>query len=178
MSSDQNVLRVASRKSPLALIQVREVFELLEKTGARQPFEILTFDTAGDRDQTTPLTLQPADDFFTDTIDQAVMAGVADIGIHSAKDIPQKLPQGLKIFALTPALDETDAWVSRYSFAELPAGSSVGTSSLLRQEMIHSTRADLKCVDIRGTIQERIKLVEENKIQGIIVATCALKRLK
>lgn len=170
-------LRIGSRKSRLALVQVEEVISLLKGRGIAPDFKRLTFETAGDKDKKTPLTKGAVDDFFTDTIDRALLRRKIDVAIHSAKDLPQKLDPGLEIYALTKALDDTDAWVSPVHFNELPKGARVGTSSFLRQRSICSLRPEIKLVNIRGTIGERLELIRQGKVDGIIVATCALKRL-
>ncbi len=173
----KNILRVGSRSSPLALVQVKEVFSLLAKAGKKIKYDLLTFETKGDIDKTSSLLTNPADNFFSDALDQALLSGKIDIAIHSAKDLPKNLPVGLKIFALTKSLDATDAWVSRVSPRELPAGSRVGTSSLLRKEQILALNPRVEIVDIRGTIGQRLKLLDEGNVDALIVATCALKRL-
>ncbi len=169
-----NTIKVGSRKSPLALAQVKEVFDALKPV---QSYELITFHTAGDKDKVTALSTHPADDFFTDTLDQALLAKQIDIAVHSAKDLPQQLDPGLSIFALTSTLDDTDSWVGRCPWGNLPSGAKVGTSSVLRQQQTKELHPTAQIVDIRGTIDERINLVKEGKIDGVIVATCALKRL-
>lgn len=167
-------IKIGSRGSALARTQVGEVIRLL---GGNVPYEPVIFTTRGDRDKSTPLTTQPADDFFTDAIDEALLKGRIDIAVHSAKDLAACLRPGLEIFALTASIDDTDAWVSKYPWSGLPAGAKVGTSSLLRQKQAKGLRPDIQIVDIRGTIEERIALIEQGKVDGIIVASCALKRL-
>ena len=170
-------LKVGSRGSRLALAQVEEVFCLLSQQGFKVEYENVVFDTRGDKDKQTSLLENPADNFFTDTIDRALLNGGIDIAVHSAKDLPQSFPEGLKILALTAPLDETDAFVGKTDFADLPSGSRVGTSSLLRRESIKRLNPLVEPVDIRGTIEERLALLEQNVYDGLIVATCALKRL-
>ncbi len=170
-------MKIASRASPLALAQIEEIIRDLKARGRAFNYEILKFETAGDKDKTTPLT-NSRDDFFTDAIDRALLEGKADIAIHSAKDLPQNLHEGLKIFALTQGLDDKDAWVSRVHWKDLPPGPKVGTSSVLRQKQILGMRPDASIVNIRGTINDRLQLLKEGKVDGIVVAACALKRLK
>ena len=165
------------RSSPLALAQVEEIIRDLKARRRVFDYESIKFETAGDKDKSTPLT-NSRNDFFTDTIDQALLEGRADIAIHSAKDLPQNLHKGLKIFALTQCLDNKDAWVSRVHWQDLPPKSRVGTSSVLRQKQILQMRPDVTIVNIRGTIDERLQLLKEGKVDGIVVAVCALKRLK
>ena len=170
-------LTIGSRNSQLAQVQVREVFDLLAQKGVRSNYSPVTFKTKGDKDKVTSLTTNPADDFFTDTLDMAVLSGKIDIAIHSAKDLPQHLREGLSIFALTQSLDETDAFVGCARLSRLRKGAKIGTSSLLRKAAIEREFPHLKVVDIRGTIQERIAQIESGRVDGVIIATCALKRL-
>ena len=169
-------IKIASRSSPLALAQIEEIIRDLKAQGVEFSYENLKFETAGDKDKTTPLT-ESRDDFFTDVIDSAILEGKADIAIHSAKDLPQNLHEDLKIFALTPGLDDKDAWVGRMHWKDLPPKSKVGTSSVLRQKQILQMRPDVTIVNIRGTINERMQLIKESKVDGIVVAACAMKRL-
>ena len=170
-------IKVGSRSSKLALVQVNEVQALLEEKGIAVSFDRKTYSTRGDKDKTISLTTSPADDFFTDTLDDALLAGDIDVAIHSAKDLPQKLRDGLAIFALTRSLDETDAFVGKIKFDQLPAGSTVATSSILRQQQVKQLNPKLETVDIRGTIEERIQKMKDGYCDGLIVATVALKRL-
>ena len=119
------------------------------------------------------------DDMFTRELDMALLSGKADIAIHSAKDLPEKLHPDLEVIALYEAFDKTDSLVSRdhISLANLPEGSTIGTSSPLRKKELESIRPDLKVVGIRGCIEERVEQVRNGKIDAVIVATCALKRL-
>lgn len=173
----RRIMKVGSRGSPLALAQVKEVFSLLAKVKSRPSYEMTTFKTAGDTDKTTSLLTNPSDDFFSNTLDEAVLAGTIDIAIHSAKDLPKNLRPGLKIFALTKTFDDTDAFVGKVLPESLPAGSRIGTSSLLRKQQILALNSGVEIVDIRGTIEERLDLLDKGKIDGLIVAACALKRL-
>lgn len=168
-------LKIGSRSSNLARIQTQEIISLLGPISFE--YEFIRFSTKGDEDKITSLTLNPGDDFFTNTLDQALLNKEIDIAIHSAKDLPQRIPDGLKIFALTKSIDDTDSWVSEYSLEKLPLGARVGTSSQLRAAMIKALKPDIQIVDIRGTIEERLELLKAKKIDGLIVASCALKRL-
>ncbi len=170
-------VKIASRCSPLALAQVEEIIQNLKAKGVLVTYEILKYETGGDKDRSTPLT-SSRDDFFTDAIDIALQKGQTDIAVHSAKDLPKNLPEGLEIFALTRCLDNKDAWVGRTSWAHLPPRAKVGTSSLLRQKQVLRLRPDINLVDIRGSIGERLEMVKKGQVDGIVVAACALKRLK
>lgn len=172
------MIKAGSRDSRLALLQVDEIETLLKKNkGIALKFARKAYRTTGDKDKTTSLVANTADDFFTDTLDQAVLGREIDVAIHSAKDLPQKIGDGLEIFALTQSPDETDAFVGKTTFDHLPRGARVATSSLLRQQEARRLRPDIKTVDIRGTLEERIQKMEEGRCDGLIVAAVALKRL-
>ncbi len=170
-------LKIGSRSSALALVQVDEVLGLLRNKGQAFDAKLIKFATAGDKDKTTSLTANPGDNFFTDTLDAALLKGEIDFAIHSAKDLPKCLPQGLSILALTQGLNDKDAWVGQCHWKDLPKGAKVGTSSVLRQSQVLQLRPDVQIVDIRGTIGERIELIKQGKIDGAIIAACALTRL-
>ncbi len=176
-SLNNAAVKIGTRGSPLALAQADEVIALLRRAKVQWSFEKIIYKTAGDRDLKTPLSDKTPDDYFTDVIDQALLSGEIDIAIHSAKDVPQKLKSHLAIFALTKPLDETDALVGRTALSQMKPGSKVGTSSPLRKSAVAKINPGLTIVPIRGTIRERIKMVEREIIDGVIVATCALKRL-
>jgi uroporphyrinogen III methyltransferase/synthase len=170
-----SALRVATRKSPLALIQAREVMDRLP--GAI--FETLPLDSPGDRDKERSLLAGAPEDFFTRDLDLALLEGRADAAVHSAKDLPYPLPEGLVLAALTDCLDSRDALASRdkRKLDELPAGAKVGVSSASRRKEIGALRPDLEFVSIRGTIGERLSKIDDGEIDALVVAACALKRL-
>jgi uroporphyrinogen III methyltransferase/synthase len=134
----------------------------------------------GDKNKHISLTDDIPGDFFTREQDRSLLDGEADIAVHSAKDLPYPLPCGLDLYCLTHATDQTDALVSRNNSGlyDLPAGARVGTSSATRRAELLRLRPDLTVADIRGTIEERIAQVDNGSIDALIVATCALKRLK
>lgn len=177
MPSDSLIIKVGSRGSKLALVQADEAQALLKKKGIEVSFDRKTYSTRGDKDKTVSLTTNPADDFFSDTLDDALLTGEIDVAVHSAKDLPRTLRKGLAIFALTRSLDETDAFIGKTTFDRLPAGSTVATSSILRQQQVKQLNPKLETVDIRGTIEERIQKMRDGYCDGLIVATAALKRL-
>src|SRR3989338_3169469 len=170
-------IRMGSRASRLALAQVEEITSFLRKRNIRFPYEVIMYKTKGDLDKKTPLSDNPPDDFFTDSLDEAILKGEIDVAVHSAKDLPKDLKKGLSIFALTKSPDETDAFVGHVKISELKEKARVGTSSSVRKTAIEDLNPRITTVDIRGTIEERIALVDEGRIDGVIVATCALKRL-
>ena len=175
MSNNTNHLRIASRTSRLALIQVREVMNNLPEN----TFDVVKIDSMGDKDKKRSLLSDVPADFFTREIDYAILTDAADAAVHSAKDLPYPLPVGLTVAALLPALDQSDALVTLTGskLDDLHAGAIIGTSSPLRKQELLASYPNLKVASIRGTIEERIAQVDEGFMDGTIVATCALIRL-
>lgn len=173
-------IAVISRNSPLSLLQVEETERLLKAAGVEMDLNVITTESYGDMHKELSL-MHPAlpSDFFTRELDAALLDGTADVAVHSAKDLPYPLPAGIEVIALTAAGDKSDSLVARdgLTLATLPAGSKVGTSSSQRKAELLQLRSDLTVVPIRGTIGERVKQVEDGKVDALIVATCALKRL-
>ena len=166
------MLTLIARDSPLSRAQVEEIKELL----GNPSFNEIYIKTAGDLDLKTSL-ITAAPDFFTREIDAALLEDRADFAVHSAKDLPSPLRSGLEMIALTKGIDPRDCLVLKGRFDQLPLGAKIGTSSLRRQAMIPSLRSDLVAVDIRGTIDQRLSLLEEG-LSGVIIAKAALIRLK
>lgn len=172
-------LIVASRQSNLAIKQVEEVFDVLKD----QEYELLSLLSFGDKHKKISLlndNVRP--DFFTKELDALLLEGKADIAIHSAKDLPYPLPDGLEIIALTSRADNTDSLVSRSGLrtkklSELPVGTIIGTSSPKRKMELEAANSTLIIKSIRGTIEERIEQVDKGDFDAVIIATCALKRL-
>ncbi len=168
-------IKVISRNSPLALLQVKELFELFPSL----EYDLKEVSSYGDKHKGISLFDNIAGDFFTRELDRAVLDGDADIAVHSAKDLPYPLPAGLELYCLTEAADKSDSLVSRDSLklSELPSGSRIGTSSKMRKQELLRIRKDIEVVSIRGTIEERMAQVDNGLIDALIVATCALDRL-
>lgn len=170
-----SVLRVGTRPSPLAIKQVDE----LKKMFPWVNLETVIISTIGDKDKITSLINVEGSDFFTKEIDQALLSGEIDVALHSSKDLPEQLTQGLKIIIETKPISPFDALVSkgRLKLLELPYASRVGTSSQRRRVHVHLLRKDLILVDIRGNIEERLNLIDTGKIDALVVAHAALIRL-
>ena len=170
------MIKVIARDSKLSQIQVKEVMDALEGVDYQTKY----IQTRGDKDKTTSLMALGRCDFFTREIDEAIIRGDADVAIHSAKDLPDPLPSSLELIALTRGVDASDCLVLRdgYCLGTLPEGAGIGTSSKRRIEMVHALREDLSPIDVRGTIEERLRLIEtEKNMYGIVVAKAALIRL-
>jgi uroporphyrinogen III methyltransferase/synthase len=170
--------KVYCRKSPLAMAQVNEVYDMLPHLGC----SVDDIDTYGDRHREISLwdSTVPSDFFTRDLDDRCVFFNDPErIAIHSAKDMPFPVVEGLEIYALTPCRSQTDSLVTRQgeTLATLPAGSRVATSSPNRRRQLLERRPDLEAVSIRGNIEERIRKVMEGEVDALIVATCALERL-
>lgn len=167
--------RIATRTSNLALKQVEEIARLIPELR----YTIVPVKSFGDKNKQLSLIDNNITDIFTRELDYAILNDNADIAIHSAKDLPYPLPDGLEIIALTNAFDKTDALVSHSGskLSELPPNPKLGTSSILRKAELLNIRPDIEIASIRGTIEERIAQVDKGEYDAVIVATCALKRL-
>lgn len=167
-------LKVGARGSPLSRKQVEEV---MEEVGAQ--YEVEWIETRGDRDKTSSLGPMEKTDFFTREVDEKVLEGKCDVGIHSAKDLPEPLPEGLKIFALTKGIASHDSLVMRegQKFEKLKRCAKVGSSSKRRDRVVKGLKPDLICVEVRGTIEERLAKLDRGEIDGLVVAEAALIRL-
>jgi hydroxymethylbilane synthase len=152
----------------------------LRKFSPLTTFDIHPLETTGDRHLSISLRSLGQTDFFTKEIDELVLQGHVRIGIHSAKDLPDPIPKGLQIIALTRGVDPSDSLVFReHDFLDtLPAKSVIATSSLRREQAIRNLRPDFTFCDVRGPIHNRLNLLEEHKVDGIVIAEAALIRLK
>ena len=174
------VITVAARDSNLSRAQVEEVLLAVHKVFPDVVFQPLWIKTTGDLDQKTSLLTQEKSDFFTKEVDEAVLDKRCQIAIHSAKDLPDPMHPDLVVIAYTEGVDSSDVLVFREgdSLSSLPLGARVGTSSLRRVENLRNLRADLNCVDIRGTIEKRLSLLDEGVFDAVVIAKAALIRLK
>lgn len=163
-------IKVAARASPLSQAQVGEVLRELQ---ADVSFDPIWVETSGDKDLKTSLRHLGKSNFFTEELDQMLLMGKCRAAIHSAKDLPEKIPEGLAIAAITQGIDPSDSLV----YNQLPIGARIGTSCERRDLMVKKWRGDLQCVDVRGTIQRRLELVDNGELNGVVVAEAALIRL-
>ncbi len=171
----RKILKLGTRPSPLALRQVEEIKSLFPQLN----FEVLRINTQGDKDKVIALSQVEGSDFFTREIDAALLSGAIDLGLHSAKDLPTALPEGLAVLFETPSISPYDALVSKgkLKLKNLAQGARVGTSSQRRKFELYTLRKDLISVEVRGNIQERLSLIDKGKIDALIVAHAALIRL-
>ncbi|HDL64564.1 MAG TPA: hydroxymethylbilane synthase, partial [Proteobacteria bacterium] len=142
-------IRIGTRTSRLALKQGEEIIRGLKELYPEIGIAVVGFKTSGDRDKVTPLAGLERSDFFTDEIDRALLTGEVDCAVHSAKDLPDPLPEGLIVAALTMSIDRDEVLVSRsdLNLNRLPRGARIGTSSIRRKNQVHAIRPDLEVVD-------------------------------
>lgn len=171
-------LALGTRGSRLALCQAEAVARLLEEKNAGLPVEIRRITTSGDKILDSPLSRIGGQGLFVKEIENALIAGEIDLAVHSAKDLPTELPEGLEIAAFSAREDPRDAFIGgAKSLDEIPAGGRVGTSSLRRRSQLLSLRPGLEVVDIRGNVDTRIMKIGELGLDGTILAVAGLKRL-
>ena len=176
----RQTLSVGARSSLLSRAQLEEVLQEMKQFHPAIEFHPIWVETTGDKDLKTSLRTLDKTDFFTKEIDALQLSGLCRISIHSAKDLPEPLPKGLVLAALTKGVDPSDAIVLRdqKTLQSLPLGAKIGTSSARREQNIHSLRSDLNCVDIRGNILTRLDLLDQGCVDGVVIAEAALIRLK
>jgi len=174
-----NLIRIATRKSPLALWQAEHVRTRLLALYPGLQVELLTMSTQGDRILDSPLAKIGGKGLFVKELEQGMLDGRADLAVHSMKDVPAELPEGLWIGAILEREDPRDAFVSnRYtSVDDLPEGACVGTSSLRRQCQLRAGRPDLQLLDLRGNVGTRLGKLDDGEYDAIILACAGLKRL-
>ncbi len=172
-------LRIATRKSALALWQAEHVKAGLEALNPDLQVELVTMSTRGDKILDSPLAKVGGKGLFVKELEQAMFDGRADIAVHSMKDMPVELPDGLEIGAILNREDPRDAFVSnKYdSLDALPEGAVVGTSSLRRQCQLKAKRPDLQIHDLRGNVNTRLEKLDKGDYDAIILAAAGLKRL-
>jgi hydroxymethylbilane synthase len=170
-------LRVGTRGSRMALAQTTTVADLLRAAWPGLEIETVEIQTAGDRDQETPL--QEGRGWFTSALQDSLLAGTIDVAIHSYKDLPTARPPGLSIVAVPLRGDPRDALVSREArtLKSLAAGSIIGTSSPRREAQVLAIRPDLRVRPIRGNVDTRLSKVAKGEYDAIIVALAGLARL-
>ena len=165
-------LRIGTRGSSLALAQATAVADALAAADGAEP-EIVPIKTSGDARRADPGDKSR----FVKEIEDALLDGSVDLAVHSAKDVPGVLPDGLSIVGVPPRADPRDAIVGAESLAELPDGARVGTSSLRRQAQIVAERPDLQVVALRGNVDTRLRRLEEGDYAAIVLAVAGLERL-
>ena len=180
-TSVETELRIGTRGSPLALAQTTMVrARLAAATGlAEERIGVTVIRTTGDVIQDRTLAEAGGKGLFTKEIEEALLKGTIDLAVHSAKDMPTVLPEGLTIAAVLPREDPRDVFISRVAkdFRELRAGALVGTASLRRQAIVKRLRRDLDVVPIRGNVETRLRKLDDGVVDATLLALAGLKRL-
>ncbi|MBK8187833.1 MAG: hydroxymethylbilane synthase [Cellvibrio sp.] len=178
--SETSCIRIATRKSPLALWQAEYVKSQLQLHHPGLRVELLPLTSRGDKILDVPLAKVGGKGLFVKELEQALLNDEADIAVHSMKDVPMEFPEGLGLAVICPREDARDAFVSNQfkSLNELPKGSVVGTSSLRRQCQLLAHRPDLQIKFLRGNVQTRLQKLDDGEYHAIILAAAGLIRLR
>src|SRR5687767_3716389 len=173
------VLRIATRKSPLALWQAEEVSARLRALHPGLTVELIKLSTQGDKILDSPLSKVGGKGLFTKELEQSLFLGEADIAVHSMKDVPVDVPAELEVAVIMERTNPFDAFVSnRFNrFEELAAGAHVGTSSLRRQSQLLARFPKLKISSLRGNVGTRLQKLDQGGYDAVILAAAGLERL-
>ncbi len=180
MTPDATVVRIATRSSELALRQARQLQALLTAAGFAS--QLATYKTVGDKKLDQSLTSIGAKGLFTEELERDLLKGKVDCCVHSLKDLPTAMPDGLELVAVLEREDPRDVLVvnaitEASSLAELPRGTRIGTSSLRRRAQLSALRSDLDIVDLRGNVPTRLRKVDDGLVHAAILAAAGLHRL-
>ena len=178
MATGREKLVIGTRGSKLALWQSEYIKGLVEEiTGL--PVELKIIKTTGDKILDVPLAKVGGKGLFTKELEVELLAGTVDLCVHSMKDVPTELPDGLVIAAMPPRVDPRDAIVSGagYTLDTLPQGARVGTSSLRRVAQVRALRPDVEIVDVRGNLDTRMRKAETGEVDVVILASAGITRL-
>jgi len=178
LASSREKLVIGTRGSKLALWQSEYIKGLVEEiTGL--PVELKIIKTTGDKILDVPLAKVGGKGLFTKELEVELMAGTVDLCVHSMKDVPTELPEGLYISAMPKRVDPRDALVSGagYSLESLPQGAKVGTSSLRRIAQVRALRPDVEIVDVRGNLDTRMRKAENGELDVVILASAGITRM-
>lgn len=172
-------IRIATRKSPLALWQAEHVKSELERHHPGIRVELLAMSTRGDKILDTPLAKVGGKGLFVKELEVAMLEHRADLAVHSMKDVPVEFPDGLGLTVICDREDPRDAFVSNHfaSIDDLPQGARVGTCSLRRQCQLKERRPDLEIITLRGNVNSRLAKLDDGQFDAIILAASGLKRL-
>ena len=172
-------IRIATRKSQLALWQAEHVRARLMQLHGSLQVELVQLSTQGDKILDVPLAKIGGKGLFVKELEAAILDGRADIAVHSIKDVPMELPPGLHMPVILERAAPTDAFVSnRYKLmSELPLGARLGTSSLRRRSQLQALRPDLNIANLRGNVNTRLQKLDDGEFDAVILATAGLQRL-
>jgi hydroxymethylbilane synthase len=173
------IIRVASRRSALAMRQTEWVIERLRKVAPGFDFQIIPVTTQGDRWLSVPLSQVGGKGLFVTEIEQQLQSGAADLAVHSLKDMPAELAEGLVLAGVPVREDPRDALISRSGadFDALPPGAVIGTSSLRRAAQLKAARSDLVIRPLRGNIDTRLVKLQQEDLDAIVLAAAGLHRM-
>ena len=176
----KRVIKVVSRDSALAMWQTNFVVDSLRKVTDQYEFEIVSLKTKGDKVLDVSLAKIGDKGLFTKELEDGLLSGEMDFAVHSLKDIPTVLPEGLRLSAMLTRHNPADVLISeKYdSFDALPQGAKVGTSSLRRKAQLLNKRPDLNIQDLRGNINTRMRKLKEENFDGIILAAAGVERME
>ncbi|GEO16783.1 hydroxymethylbilane synthase [Microvirga aerophila] len=179
--ADTSTLVIGTRGSPLALAQAHETQERFAKSHGWTPDQLplAVIKTTGDAIQDRPLSEAGGKGLFTKELDIALLEGAIDLAVHSAKDLPTTLPEGIMIAGYLPREDVRDAFISRRfkGLHDLPSGAVVGSASLRRQAELRRLRPDLNVTLLRGNVQTRLAKLERGEVDATLLAMAGLRRL-
>lgn len=178
-ASNPNLLRIATRESPLALWQAEHVAALLRALHPQMRVELVPMTTRGDQILDRALAAIGGKGLFLKELEVAMLDGRADLAVHSLKDVPMQLEPGFALAAILPREDPADALVSQHyaTLAELPKHARVGTSSLRRRVQLKRLRPDLRISDLRGNVNTRLAKLDADQYDAIVLAAAGLVRL-
>ena len=172
-------LTIATRGSKLALWQANHIKSCIESRHENVSVDLKVIKTKGDKILDVPLAKIGGKGLFVKEIEEAIMDGSAQLAVHSMKDVPMDLPEGMELFAIPEAEEPNDAFISNKakSISDLPEGAVVGTSSLRRKVQLLAARGDLNIKDLRGNVDTRLRKLADGEFDAIILAKSGLKRL-
>ncbi len=172
-------LRIATRKSQLAMWQAEHVRDRLKAYHPGLDVELVALSTKGDKIIDTPLSKIGGKGLFVKELEEAMLDGRADIAVHSMKDVPMHFPEGLGLSVILEGADPTDAFVANHyqNVDELPEGARIGTASLRRGLQLRERRPDLEILNLRGNVQTRLGKLDNGDFDAIILASSGLRRL-
>ena len=172
-------LRIATRKSPLALAQAKIVKEMLERANDFDAVSLIPMSTTGDIASTEVFKRQGGKGLFLKELEQALLKNSADIAVHSLKDVPAKLDKRFGLLTIDERADPSDVFVSEKfkSLSDLPSGSVLGTSSPRRIALLKASAKNIKIKEIRGNIQTRMNRLKTDGLDGVILAAAGILRM-
>ncbi len=171
--------RVGTRGSQLARAQTELALAALKRVAPDVALETVVITPAGDRDKTTPLSILGGQGVFSKELHEALLDGRIDLAVHSVKDLPSELPDGVALAAIVIRSDPRDVLVSRDGarLGQLPSGARIGTSSRRRQALLRRARPDLMVADIRGNLDTRLRKLDRGDFDAVVLAATGLHRL-